>query len=228
MGYSLVFSFSWWRGKSDFLVSQYRERNLIKDSKGNQYKIVYKSKISQGYRCDIFVYKSTDGQNWKRVGTFPVSGYEVYEAWGYFLTSGDKNDLALVYVGTGKGKKAVYFTKFTDNGNTWTKPIPINDSIRAERSYPEIAMEGRNVFVAWLEESESRPSGIYFCNSDDDGENWSKDTYIRKGEDLSFRVGPDGRIWLTYVGGKRKNIIYLSYSLDKGKRWHRNRRIYEI
>ena len=220
IGYLLVLSFSGCTKKNDFLLPQYRERNLVRDSKGNQYKVVYKSKFPHSYGCDIFIYRSADGQNWKRVGMVPVSGYEVYEAWGYSLTSGDKNDLALVYVGTGKGKKAIYFTKSTDNGNTWTKPIPINDDVRAERSYPEIIMEGRNIFVAWLEESESRFPGIYFCSSDDGGENWSKDIYIRKGEDIFFKIGPDGRIWLTYVGGERKNIIYLSYSLDNGKRWH--------
>lgn len=223
---SLVLSLSGCGEKREFFLSQYRGRNLVMDSDGNQYRIAFKTKFPHGYGDEISVYKSTDGQNWERVSTIPAFGYEVYEVWGYSLVSDGRNTLGFVYIGTGKGKKAVYFTKSLDNGNTWTKPVPVNDDIRAQRNYPEIAIREKNIFVAWLEESEGsvfgegRPSGIYFCSSDDGGENWSEDVRLREGEDISIKVGPDGGIWLVYVGGKRQNIIYLSYSKDNGKNWY--------
>lgn len=211
--------------KKESFLNQYKERNLVKDKKGNYYKIVYRSKSPYG--CDVFIYKSDDGQNWSKTGKIPSYGHETYKAWGYSLAyDEDKNILGFVYIGTGKGKKAVYFTKSLDNGKTWSKPVPINDDIWAERRYPKIAIKGENIFVVWQEEPESfsskkkKPSGIYFCSSYDGGKNWNKNIWIRKGETPYIKVGKDGFIYLTYVGGENQNIIYLSYSKDKGKTWY--------
>ncbi|RLG31612.1 hypothetical protein DRN98_06445 [Methanosarcinales archaeon] len=225
IGYLLGFFFSGCGGKKEVFVSQYKGRSIAKDSRGNQYKIVYKSRPSYG--SDIFVYKSGDGQNWKEMGRIPSYGYETYEAWGYSLAyDEDKNILGFVCIGTGKGKKAVYFTKSLDNGKTWSNPVPINDDIWAQRTYPKIAIKGENIFVAWVEESESfsskkeRPSGIYFCSSYDFGESWSENVWVRGGEDFWIEADPEGGVYLAYVGGRNQNIIYLSYSEDKGKTWH--------
>jgi len=212
------------RRESDFLLTGYRKRNLVQDGKGNQYRIVFKERVLYG--SEISVYRSTDGKGWERVSRIPIPEHEVYEAWGYSLVSDGRNTFALVYIGTGKGKKAVYFTKSLDNCNTWTEPVPVNEDVPAQRNYPVIAMEGKNIFVAWSEEKETavsgecRASGIYFCSSNDGGENWGEDIRIGEGEDLSIGVGPDGTIWLVYVGGERKNIIFLSCSKDRGKNWH--------
>lgn len=211
--------------RSEFLLNCYKERNVVKDSKGNQYKVIYKSKFPHGYGCDVIVYESADGKKWNEIGAIPTHGYETYENWGYFLTCGENDILYFVCAGTGKGKKAIYFSKSIDNGRTWTKPIAVNDDIYAQRNCPKIASKGKNIFIAWLEEpeiiltGEHRPSGIYLCSSSDGGESWSKEVWVGKGEDF-WIVVTEEILYLTYVGGRRKNIIFISYSKDRGINWH--------
>jgi len=225
IGGLLALFFSGCTQKSELLLAQYEERDVVKDDEGNQYKVVYKNKFPQGYGCDIFIYKSTDGQSWHKIGAIPSSGYQAYKVWGYSLAWGD-GVLYFVCVGTGKGKKAVYFSKSLDNGSTWTDPKAINDDIWAQRSSPKISIKGKNIFVAWLEKSErgpsgkGRPSGLYFCSSSDGGENWHKNIWIRQSEDFWITPGEDETVYLAYVGGKRQNIIYLSYSEDGEREWH--------
>lgn len=177
-GYLLVVSFSGWGSKNE-LLKRYGEQNAAKDEEGNQYKTVCKSKFPQDYGEYIFLYKSTDGQNWDKIGEIPTDGYEYYEAWGYSFAYGGKGVFGGVFIGIGKGKKAVYFSKSVDNGITWSKPVPINDDITGQRSSPKIAIKGKNIFVTWIEESKERPSGIYFCSSYDGGKSWGKNVWRR-------------------------------------------------
>ena len=221
IGCLLILFFSSCGGESELFLEQYERRNAIKDNEGNQYKVVYESKD----RCDICVYKSTDGQNWNKIGTIPSHGYEGYKVWGYSLTCEDNNILSFVYVGIGKGGKTIYFSKSLDNGSTWTEPVAVNDDIQAQRSYPKITSKGENIFIAWLEENErssiegGKPSGIYFSSSSDGGRSWNENSWIREGEDFWITVVENETICLTYVGGKMQNIGYLSYSRDRGKNW---------
>ncbi len=173
------------------LLKQYVEQNLAKDEEGNQYKLVCESKFPQDYGEYIFLYKSTNGWDWDKIGEIPTDGYEYYEAWGYSFAYGGKGVFGSVFIGIGKGKKAVYFSKSLNNGIAWSKPIPINDDITGQRSSPKIAIKDENIFVAWIEESGKRPSGIYFCSSYDGGKNWNENVWIRQGGDLRIAIRPD-------------------------------------
>ncbi|RKY31488.1 MAG: hypothetical protein DRP67_02510 [Candidatus Omnitrophota bacterium] len=207
--------------KNPSFLAEYQSRYVVKDGDGNQYKVVYKSRSPYG--CDIFVYKSLDGGKWEKAGIIPF--HESYQSWGYFLTWCD-GILYFVFIGEENGKKWVYFSKSLDGGNRWSIPLRVNDDVDGERRYPKIASIGKDIFVIWIEENEGfgrekgRKSGIYFCSSSDGGERWGRDKWIGKGEDTWISVDKSGTVYVAYIGGKRKNIIFLSYSEDKGKTWH--------
>lgn len=193
-------------------LRQYQSRNVVKNSKGNLFRVA-------DYRL---TYSEDGGKTWTKAGTIPALGYAV---WGYSLACGEYDVLYFAQAGWGKGTKAIYVSRSSDGGRTWTDPIEANDETEAQRTDPEIACRGENVFVVWQETGGgpaemSRPSGIYFSSSFDGGRTWDEDIWIRGGEDPSIIVGEDGNIYLTYVGGEKLNIMYISYSEDNGRSWH--------
>jgi len=195
------------------VLSQYESRTMGLDSKGTLYRV-------KDYRLS---FSEDNGKTWTESGAIPSRGYAV---WGHSLACGEEGVFYFAQIGTGKGKKAVYVSKSVDGGMTWTPPTVANDDVWAQRVHPRIVVKGREVFAVWQEltqrspTGEGRPSGVYFSGSFDGGMSWTEDTWIRGGEDVWITIGEDGIIYLTYLGGDRHNIIYLSYSEDKGRSWN--------
>jgi len=207
MGYSLVLSLSGCGGKSDFLLSEYRKRNLVKDSRGNQYKIVYKSKFPHGYGCYIFLYRSLDkGKTWAKLSTVQIP--DDYET--YFVEESDlcigSNDTFYFVCARGK----IIFSKSVDKGKTWSRAKVVYD--REGIWQPTIFVDSQGVIYILC--------GSMLFTSYDGGKTWTGPKAIRSGNDPFFCEGEKGVIYLTYVRGKRQNIIFLSYSKDRGKSWH--------
>ena len=207
IGCSLGFFLSGCGGKSDFLLSQYGERNLVKDSEGNQYKIVYKSKFPHGYGCSIFLYKSFDkGKTWSKLSTVKIpDDYLTYviEESDLCISSNDT-----FYFVCARSK--VIFSKSVDKGKTWSKAKVVYD--RKGIWQPVIFVDSQDVIYILC--------GSMLFTSYDGGETWIEPKAIRSGNDPFFCEGEKGIIYLTYVTGKRQNIIFLSYSKDRGKSWH--------
>ena len=194
-------------------LRQYQSRSVVKDSKGDLFRV-------EDYRLSS---SDDGGRTWIGVSTIPALGYA---AWGYSLACGDDDVLYFAQVGVGRGKKAIYVSRSLDGGRTWIDPTEANDEMWAQRTDPKLACKGENVFVVWLERGGrgpaglARPSGVYFTCSFDGGRSWDENIWIRGGEDHSIIVGEDGTIYLTYLGSKELNIIYLTYSDDNGRTWH--------
>lgn len=194
-------------------LRQYQSRTVVRNSKGKLFRV-------EDYRLTS---SDDGGRTWIGLSTIPSMGYAV---WGYSLACGDDDVLHFAQVGVGKGKKAVYVSRSLDGGKTWIGPVVANDEIWAQREDPEIISKGEKVFVVWVERSERgptgvvRPSGVYFSCSFDGGRSWDEDAWLREGEDPSIVVGEDRTIYLTYVGSKRLNIIYISYSENNGRSWN--------
>ena len=194
------------------LLRMYKGRTTVSTAQGVLYRLE-----------DYDLLKSDDtGRNWSRVGSVPARGYPV---WGAALSCGADDVLHFAHVGTAEGKKAVYISTSSDGGETWTGPTAVNDDAWAQRTDPTVVAGGRDVFVAWEERSQrdpsdgERPGGIYVTRSRDGGVEWGQDTWMREGEDCWLSLADNGTLYLVYIGGEKHNILYVSYSEDRGKTW---------
>ena len=207
IGCLLFLFFSGCRSKSELLLNLYEEKNVVKDSEGNQYKIIYKSKFPHGYGCFIFLYKSSDkGKTWAKLSTVQIpDDYLTYlvEESNLYISSND-----IFYFVCARGN--VIFSKSTDRGKTWSETNVVYD--REGIWHPIIFVDSQGVIYILC--------GKLLFTSDDGGMMWAQQDIKRSGKDPFFSEGENGIIYLTYVTGKRQNIIFLSYSKDKGKTWH--------
>jgi len=194
------------------LLAQYENRARVSDRDGRLYRL-------QGYNLRTSV---DEGRTWRELGAVPARGYPV---WGYSLACGDDGVLYFAHVGAGKGKKAVFISKSSDGGETWTTPSAVNEDVWAQRTDPVIMLRGRDVYVAWVERSEKgptgeeRPEGVYVNSSSNGGLDWGRDTWMREGEDCWLSTGDDEAIYLAYIAGERQDMVFISRSRDKAKTW---------
>ncbi len=207
IGCLLVLFFSGCSGKSESFLTQYEERNLVKDSEGNQYKIVYKSKFPQGYGCFIFFYNSSDkGKTWAKLSTIKIP----FDYLTYVIEESDlcisSNDI--LYFVCARGN--VIFSKSVDRGKIWSETNVVYG--RKGIWHPIIFVDSQDIIYILC--------GEMLFTSDDDGETWAGPDEMRTGNEPFFSEGENGIIYLSYVTGKRQNIIFLSYSKDRGKSWH--------
>jgi hypothetical protein len=195
------------------LLLRYERRYRAFDSNGVEYNVE-----------EYHLRRSVDkGRTWVDLGAIPARGYP---AWGYALACGGDDVLHFVHVGSGKGKKAVFVSRSSDGGTTWTDPEAVNDEAWAQRSDPTIVTRGGEMVVAWTERSErgpsgdDRPGGVYVTCSRNGGLGWDDDRWMREGEDCCLSVGEDGSVYLAYIGGELGSVVYVSYSDDGGRSWH--------
>ena len=225
IGCLIVLLFSGCDGRSKSLLTQYEERNVIKDSQGNQYKIVFESKFPKGYGCDIVIYKSGDeGKTWEKAG-FISPPTETYSAWGGSLAIDKKNNLYLSWSASSiraetqadlaRQFKAIFCSWSYDGGKSWSTPVIVNNKENTGL-HPVIFVDSQGIiYISWKSGDIILLTPLKMV-----GKTWGKPYQMRAGNDPCFSEDKEGIIYLTYVGGKKQNIIYLSYSPDQGRTWH--------
>lgn len=207
MGCLLVMFFSSCGSKSELFLNQYEERNVVRDSEGNQYRIVYKNKFPHGYGCFIFLYNSFDkGKSWTELSAIKIPPDYLTHVIEESDLSINSNDV--LYFVCARGN--VIFSKSVDRGKTWSETNVVYD--RKGIWQPIIFVDSQDVIYLLCDKM--------LFTSNDSGETWAEPDEIRSGNDHFFSEGAEGIIYLTSVSGKRRNIIYLSYSKDKGENWH--------
>jgi len=68
----------------------------------------------------------------------------------------------------------VFYRRSTDNGVTWSEEMMLSDEDLEGSGSPQIAVNGDNVFVVWSDCRGSSVKELYYANSSDNGETWSK------------------------------------------------------
>lgn len=230
IGCLIVLFFSGCGGRSKSLLSQYEERNIVKDTRGNQYNIVFESKFPKGYGCDIVIHRSIDeGKTWGKVG-FISPPTETYSAWGGSFAIDEENNLYLSWTASSiraetqadltRQFKAIFCSWSYDGGKSWSTPVIVNNKESAGH-YPVIFVDSQGgIYISWSSSELHKGDIIYVNTSQDGGKTWGEPYQMRAGNDLRFSEDKEGKIYLIYVGGRRQNIIYLSCSQDQGRTWH--------
>ncbi|UCE38381.1 MAG: exo-alpha-sialidase, partial [Thermoplasmata archaeon] len=123
----------------------------------------------------------------------------------------------------------IYFARSEDGGNLWIEPInnPINDEFAEFRYGPDVATDGTNVYVAWLDFRNNPNADIFFSKSANHGENWSPNTRLTD-FDLPGNIttpsitAAQGNVYVSWADGRREGSVYdvhLNRSLDGGNTW---------
>jgi len=182
---------SWTEKRLSSSLGVWGDPCVIFDNSGNLY-FAHLSNPAQGYWIDrIVVQKSTDnGLTWNNgsgIGyNYPKNQDKEWLA-ADLTNSPYKNNIYISWTEfddygsySADDSSRILFSKSSDFGGSWSKPIKISDKSgncvdsdeTVEGAVPAVGPEGE-IYVAW-----AGPEGIYFDKSTDGGESFTKDKII--------------------------------------------------
>jgi hypothetical protein len=126
----------------------------------------------------------------------------------------------------------IFFARSENGGDTWTEsPTTINDAFTEFRYAPDMATDGTNIYVAWLDFRRNPFMDVFFSKSSDEGDTWSTNVRLTD-EDLQGNVttpsisASQGNVFISWADGRREYLIqpntydiYINRSLDGGDTW---------
>lgn len=143
----------------------------------------------------------------------------------------NKNTVHVVWTDYRDYNSEIYYTRSTDNGNTWdtarrlTYDSPIKNSIYDI----VIATDGDNVYLAW-KDYRTGTSEIFFKKSIDGGTTWADDQQLTKDYSPSYcpSLVIDGNfLYIAYQDGGLKSDICFLKSDSSGDEWNKKTYIVE-
>jgi hypothetical protein len=152
---------------------------------------------------DVLLKKSTDGGN-----TFSDRPINLSKNKGNSsdpeVFSDNKNDIFVVWDDDSPGSADIFFTKSTDGGETFSKPVNLSNNTRGSFD-PALAISKNDIYVAWDDDSPGN-ADILFTKSTDRGNSFSI-----KPLNLSKNIG---RSLYPDVAISRSNNSYIIWSDD--------------
>jgi predicted secreted protein with PEFG-CTERM motif len=146
------------------------------------------------------------------------------------------NNVYAVWMDNTSGNYDIFFTKSTDGGNTFVKPVNIS-SQKGDSGYPQFAVWKNNIYVVWTQTMTGINYDVFFVKSSDNGDTFG--TPIN----LSNNFGPsgwpkitsDGNVYVSWVDSTPgKFDILITKSTDGGATFenatnlsHSNKESYE-
>jgi hypothetical protein len=123
------------------------------------------------------------------------------------------------------GDGDVFLAKSDDSGQTFSRPMNLSEAVGAAAQTPRIqaAADEHTVYVVWSDNN-ARQSGtgsqIFFTRSTDGGASFSPPINLSNGIDSSLSPeiaqGPNGDIYVVWLGGAVHGGIFFIRSIDAG------------
>jgi hypothetical protein len=143
----------------------------------------------------------------------------------------DGNVLHAAYGDKVAGCYQTYYHRSMDGGLNWEDPVLLCDGEECYAAYPTVAIEGRDVYVAWYRE-EGTDMDLYFRRSTDGGTTWEEkdtltcDAFLNRQACLVAHGDMVHLVWCRQqsLDDKRCDIFYKR-STDRGKTWEHERKI---
>jgi hypothetical protein len=179
---------------------------------------------------DIFFSRSiTGGINWKDnlpvLDNNPTGSYQRDPT----LAIDPNNFLYLAYEENRNGDWDIYFTRSSDNGDTWSTQAPVHDILDPGNTMqfnPSIAVDNlNNIYVAWTANT-TTSWDVYISKSTDMGATWSEQVKVNddigslEPEPPSPSIDIDGKHNVYVVWEDKRegtNDIYFSFSNNSGQ-----------
>jgi hypothetical protein len=131
-----------------------------------------------------------------------------------------------VWVGVRSGRSALYLTRSTDGGRTWTDPQALtgdSESVFAQ----SLLRAGKHMLLLW-QDTRTGQDKAYAASSTDDGATWTNpvrvdhlpaDSQVAV-DGVTGLLAPDGEALVAWKDGRNgRTDIFLARSTDGGRTW---------
>lgn len=165
---------------------------------------------------DVFFAKSTDTGN--TFGAFTNVSNDSGESGTPRMISVGK-DIDIVWMDNAPGNYDIMFSKSSDGGSTFSKPLDISKS-KKDAGYPELAVSGNNVYVTWTNTMEGNNYDILLSKSSDGGQTFADPINISNNAGASGwpQIAVAGDVYVSWVDNTPGIFdIYIAKSIDNGK-----------
>ncbi|MDQ4073534.1 MAG: glycoside hydrolase [Thermoproteota archaeon] len=124
------------------------------------------------------------------------------------------NNVNVVWFDSTSGNFEIFFSRSTDGGRTFSTPIILSNNAGMS-SFPQIATNGNNVYVVWIDNT-SGNFEIFFSRSTDGGNTFSSPVNLSSNN--GFSIGPkmaiiNNNIYVTWQEGAS---VFFTKSKDTG------------
>jgi hypothetical protein len=184
----------------------------------NIYVVWQNQKANSPMNHDIYFKRSVDyGVNWtvdKRLTNNAGASY-------YPAIAVEESNIYVVWKDDTPGNREIYFKRSVDGGSTWN-PIKRLTKTSGNSDYPNIAVNGANIYVIWRDDT-TRSREIYFKKSFDGGSTWKRTKQLTNSKPSAIGLSMaihEKNISIAWGGG-----IYLKRSVDGGSIWKKDQRL---
>jgi len=190
------------------------------------------------YKTDIFFAKSSDDGNtfYKPIN---ISNNKTTISWRAQITAYGDNIYVVWehYNSTGQGKDDIFFTKSSDAGTTFSKPINLSSDNSNDTSsgMADVAASPNGVHVVWFDETSPGVGEIMYTKSSDNGTTFDKPVSISDNytqglaiEVSQFNTNSVYVVWSNVFGseaGLFSDKVMFSSSTDGGNGFNEPRNI---
>jgi S1-C subfamily serine protease len=135
------------------------------------------------------------------------------------VTSFANNVYAVWEEGHNNGNKII-FTRSTDRGNTFSKPMELTEGLGMDYETPDIAAFQQNVYIVWTDNSQGN-FDIFFTKSTDSGNTFSKPINISNTHGISYfpriAINTNKTVYIVWTDNSQGNYnILFAKSTDGG------------
>ncbi len=129
-----------------------------------------------------------------------------------------QNNIYEIWMDNTSGNYDIMFTKSTDGGKTFSKPIDVSN-LKGDSGYPQLAVWKNDVYVVWTQTMKGINYDIFFAKSSDNGNSFGKPINLSNdfGPSGWPKISSDGTVYVSWVDSTPgKFDIFITKSNDGG------------
>lgn len=129
-----------------------------------------------------------------------------------------QNTVYAVWMDNTPGNYDILFTKSTDGGKTFSKPVNISDD-KKDSGYPQIAVWKNSVYLAWTQTMTGANYDVFFARSGNNGDTFDAPINLSNNFGSSGwpKIASDGNVYVSWVDSSPgKFDIFITKSTDGG------------
>ncbi len=116
-------------------------------------------------------------------------------------------------------RSSIVFVKSIDNGTSFRSPVQVSDTSK-DSAFPQVAVDGNNVYIVWLERAENDVTNVIYTKSNDSGSTFSTPVAITNhsgNSGIPKIYASSNHVYLIWEDNSAKNFdVYLRTSSDSG------------